>query len=140
MATSVASADVDLGDAAGELGDAPLELFLVIVVGGVVDLVLELIDAALDGPFGAGAFDDGGVVLIDADLLGPAELGNFDVFQLDAELFENRGAAGDDGDVFQHGFSAIAKARGFDGGDFEGAAELVHDEGREGLHLRGLRR
>ena len=51
-------ADVDLGDAAGELGEALLELLAVVVAGGAVDLVLELLDAALDGLVVAGAFDD----------------------------------------------------------------------------------
>ena len=105
-------ADVDLGDAAGELGQALLELLAVVVAGGVVDLVLELIDAALDGLFFAGPFDDRGVVLVDANLLGAAELSQLDVFELDAQLFEDRLAAGDDGDVFEHRLAAIAKARG----------------------------
>jgi len=43
--------DVDDGDAAGELGEALLELFAVIVRGGFLDLALELGDAALDGVF-----------------------------------------------------------------------------------------
>ena len=42
-------------------------------------------------------------------------------------------AAGDDGDVFQHGLAAIAEARGLDGGNLQGAAKLVDDEGGEGL-------
>ena len=112
-------ADVDLGDAAGELGETLLELLLVVVAGGVVDLGLEGGDAALDGLLVAGAFDDRGVFLVDADLLGPTELGELDVLELDAELFEDRGATGDDGDVFQHGLAAVAKARGLDGGDLE---------------------
>ena len=33
----------------------------------------------------------------------------------------------------QHGFAAIAEARGLDGADVERAAELVHDQGREGF-------
>ena len=41
-------ADVDLGHAAGELGQALLELLAVVIAGGVVDFVLELLDAALD--------------------------------------------------------------------------------------------
>ncbi len=90
-------------------------------------------DAALDGLLVAGAFDDRGVVLVDADLLGPAELGELDVFELDAEFFEDGGAAGDDGDVFEHGLAAIAEAGGLDGGDLERAAELVDDQGREGF-------
>ena len=82
-------AHIDLGDAAGELGQAFLELFLVVVAGGVVDLVLERGDAALDGLLISGAFDDGGVVFIDADLLGPTEVGQLDVFELETKLFED---------------------------------------------------
>src|SRR5688500_7732679 len=131
-------ADLDLGDAAGELGEALLELFLVVVAGGDVDLVLELLDAALDGLHVAGAFDDRRVVLIDRDLLGAAEVGELGVFELDAELFEDRGAAGDDGDVFEHGLAAVAEAGGLDGDGAEGAAELVDDEGREGFAFEVL--
>src|SRR5260221_10224184 len=93
--------------------------------------MLELRDAALDGLSGAGAFDDGGVVLVDADLLGAAELIELDVFELDAEFLEDGGAAGDDGDVFEHGLATVAEAGGLDGADLEGAAELVDDEGGE---------
>ena len=81
----------------------------------------------------AGAFDDRGVVLVDADLLGPAELGQLDVFELDAEFFEDGRAAGEDGDVFEHGLAAIAEAGGLDGGDLEGAAELVDHQRGEGF-------
>jgi hypothetical protein len=52
--------------------------------------VLDLLDAALDGLLVAGAFDDRGVVLVDADLLGAAELVELDVLELDAQLFEDR--------------------------------------------------
>ena len=41
-------ADVDDGDAAGELGQALLELLAVVVGGGLVDLAADLLDAALD--------------------------------------------------------------------------------------------
>ena len=49
------------------------------------------------------------------------------------ELFEDGGATGDDGDVFEHRLAAIAKAGGFDGGDLQRAAQLVHDQRREGF-------
>jgi hypothetical protein len=45
------------------------------------------------------------------------------------------GAAGEDGDVLEHGLAAVAEARGLDRGDLEGAAQLVDDEGGEGLAL-----
>ena len=39
-----------------------------------------------------------------------------DVFQLDAEVLEDGLAAGQDGDVFEHGLAAIAVAGRLDGG------------------------
>src|SRR5207302_2223850 len=124
---------VDLGDAAGELGEALLELLLVVVAGGAVDLVLQLLDAALDQLRVAAALDDRRVVLVDADLLGAAELVELDVLELDAQLLEDGGAAGDDRDVLEHRLAAVAEARGLDGADLERAAELVDDEGGEGF-------
>src|SRR4028118_1440622 len=42
------AADLDHGDAAGELGEALLELLLVIVAGGVFDLRADRLDPRLD--------------------------------------------------------------------------------------------
>ncbi len=67
-------ADVDLGHAAGQLGQPLFELLAVVVAGGVLDLAADLVDAALDVAALAGAFDDRRVVLVDDDLLRPAEL------------------------------------------------------------------
>ncbi len=78
--------------------------------------LLDQADAALDVGLLAGAFDDDGVVLVDLDLLGPAQVLERDVFELDAEVFEDGLAAGEDGDVFEHGLAAIAVAGGLDGG------------------------
>jgi hypothetical protein len=51
--------------------------------------------------------------------------------QLDAEVFGDGLAAGEDGDVLQHGLAAIAEARSLDGSDVQRATQLVDDEGRE---------
>ena len=67
-------ADIDDGDAAGELGQALLELLAVVVGGGFLDLAADLVDAALDVGALAAAFDDGGVLLVDDDALGAAEV------------------------------------------------------------------
>ena len=77
------------------------------------------------------AFDDGGVVLVDGDLLGLAEVRHLDVLQLDAEVFGDGLAAGEDGDVLQHGLAAIAEARRLDGADLQRATQLVDDQGRQ---------
>src|SRR6266568_4639676 len=121
------------GDAADELGKALLELFLVVIAGGVFDLRADLLDTAFDVHGLAGAFDDRGVVLVDGDLLGAAEVLKLHVLELDAEVFGDGLAAGEGGDVFEHSLAAIAEARGLDGSALQRAAELVHHEGREGF-------
>ena len=83
-------ADVDLRHAAGELRQALLELLAVVVAGGDVDLAADLLDAALDGLGLAGAFDDRGVVVVDRDLLGLAELVDLDLVELDAQVLHDR--------------------------------------------------
>ncbi len=74
------------------------------------------------------AFDDGGVVLVDGDLLGLAEIADLNVFQLDAEILSDGLATSEFRDVIQHGLAAIAEARRLDGGDLQRATQLVHDQ------------
>src|SRR5690606_25496709 len=129
------AADADDRDAAGQLGQTFLQLLLVVVRGGVLDLLLDLADAGLDGGLLTDAVDDGGVVLGDGDLLGLAQHVEGDVLELDAEVFRDDLAAGQDGDVLQHGLAAVAEARGLDGGDAQAAAQLVDHQGGQGLAL-----
>ena len=56
-------ADLDDGDAAGQLGQALLELLPVVVGVGLLDLPLDELDAALDGLLVAVALDDGRLFL-----------------------------------------------------------------------------
>ena len=54
-----------------------------------------------------------------------------DVFEFDAKFLGDELAAGENGDVFEHRFAAIAKARGFDGDATQRAANLVdHESGQ----------
>ncbi len=82
----------------------------------------------------AGAFDDRGVLAVDRDLLGQAQVGELDACRarcprsLKIALPPVR-----IGDVAEHGLAAVAVAGGLDGGDLEDAAQLVDDQGREGL-------
>ena len=108
-------ADVDDGHATGELRQAFLELLAVVIGGGLFDLTADLAHAALDVGLLAVAFHDGGVFLVDRDALGAAEVLELDVLELDAEVFGDALAAGEDGDVFEHRLAAIAEARGLDG-------------------------
>ena len=87
----------------------------------------------------AGAVDDGGVVLVDRDALGAAQILQADAFQLDAGLFHDRLAAGQDRDVFEHRLAAIAEARSLHGAGVQRAAQLVDHQGgqRFAFHFLG---
>ena len=71
--------------------------------------------------------------LVDDDAAGLAEVLDLDGVELAPDLLGDHGAAGQDRDVAEHLLAAIAEARGLDAQDLDGAAELVHDERREGL-------
>ena len=90
------AADADHRNAAGELGQTLLQLLTVVVRGGLLDLRLDLRHARLDVGLLAGAVDDRGVFLVDHHLLGAAEHVQRDVLELDAEIFGDRLAAGQD--------------------------------------------
>ena len=79
------------------------------------------------------AADDRGVLAVDRDLLGLAEVGELDAVELDAQVLEDRGAAGEDGDVAEHRLAAVAVAGGLHGTDLQDAAELVDDQRRQGF-------
>src|SRR6059058_4967604 len=74
---------LDYRDAADELGQAFLELFLVVVRGGLFDLRAELLDAAFDLAGLAGARDDRSVVLVDGHFLGAPQVLKFHVLKLE---------------------------------------------------------
>src|SRR3954468_6182970 len=128
-------ADLHDGDAAGELGEALLELLAIEVGVGVLDLDLDLVDAALDRLGLAGAVHERGGVLGDDHAAGAAELRDLGVLELEAHLLGDDLAAGEDRDVLEHALAAVAEAGGLHGDAGEGAAQLVHDERREGLAL-----
>ena len=83
----------------------------------------------------AGTLDDRRLVLGDDDLAGAAEQVEVGVLELEADLLGDDLATGEDGDVGQHGLAAVTEAGGLDGDGLEGAADLVDDQGREGLAL-----
>ena len=135
ISVSVAAPDLDDGDAAGELGQALLELLAVEVRVGVLDFGFDLVDAALDRRGVTGAVDDRGRVLGDHHATGASELGELGVLELQAHLLGDHLAVGEDRDVLEHPLATVAEARRLDGHTGERAAQLVHDERRERLAL-----
>ena len=112
-----------------------MQLLLVVVRGGFLDLRLDLLDAAFDVLLLAGAIDDHCLFLLDHDLLGAAEHRRSDILELDAEVFRDELAAGEDRDVLQHGLAAVAEAWRLDRRDLEPAAQLVDHQRGDRLAL-----
>ena len=71
--------------------------------------------------------------LVETIAAGRPEVLGRDRVQLAADFLADDRAAGQDGDVTQHLLAPIAEARRLDGEDGDRAAELVDDQGREGL-------
>src|SRR6476661_4789414 len=126
-------ADLDDADATGELRETLLELLLVPVGVGALDLGLDLVDAAGDLALLAVAVDDRRVVLGEDDAAGLAEDGQVGLVEAEPDLRRDDLATGEDGDVLEHGLAAVAEAGSLDGRDVERATDLVDHEGREGL-------
>src|SRR3954447_11536485 len=129
------SADLDDRDTTGQLREALLELLAIEVRVGVLDLDLDLVDAALDLLSIAAAVDHGGVVLRDDDATGTAELRDLGVLELEAHLLGDDLASAEDGDVLEHPLAAVTEARRLDGGGVQRATQLVHHESCKGLAL-----
>ena len=119
--------------AAGQLGQPFLQLLAVPVGVRRLDLGLDLTDPLLDRGLVAGAVHDRGVVLGDHDAPGGAEAVEADRLQLDAEVFGHERRAGEGRNVGEHGLAAVAEARRLHRGDVQQAADLVDDDGGQGL-------
>ena len=90
-------------------------------------------DAVLDGLLVAATLDDRGVVLGDDDAAGGAEHLEADLVELEPDLRGDDLAAGEHGEVLEHGLAAVAEAGRLDGGRGEHAADLVDDQRRQRL-------
>src|SRR3954471_2302821 len=126
---------LDDRNTAGQLGQALLQLLAVVVGVRLLDLGADLVDATLDLVGVAGALDDGRLVLGGDELARPAQQGQVGVLELEADLLADDLTTGEDGDVGEHGLAAVTEAGGLDGDRLEGATDLVHDQGRQGLAL-----
>ena len=108
-----------------------MQFLAVVVARGGLDLGLNLSGAAFDVLLGTMTVHDGGVVLVDADLVGLTQHLQGGILKLVALLFADDGATSQDGDVFQHFFSTVTEARSLDGSDFQRATQTVDDQGSQ---------
>src|SRR5436309_6425942 len=115
------SADVDDCDTACEFRQALLQFLAIVIAGRLFNLTTDLSDAALNIGLFAFAFDNGGVLLVDSNTLGLAEVLELDVLKLDAEIFGDATPTGEHRDIFQHRLATVAEARCFNRADLQRA-------------------
>ena len=100
---------LDDGDAASQLGETLLELLLVVVRIGVLDLGTDLVDPARDLLGVARAVHDRRLVLGDDDLAGLAQQVDIGTLQLQADFLADDLPASEDGDVTEHGLATVTE-------------------------------
>ncbi len=105
-----------------------LELLTIVVGGGISDFSADGLDAALDFGSLASTVNDGGVLFVDDNALTRAEVVDSEAFHLDAEVFGNNLATGEDSEVFQHGLAALAETGSLDSDNVQGAAQTVDNQ------------
>src|SRR6187431_3302728 len=93
------SANLDHGNATGELGNTLLELLLVVVRSGFFSLLTDRLDARLDVGRLAGAVDDRAVLFLHDNFLGFAEIVDGGLLELQTDFIRNHRAAREDRDV-----------------------------------------
>src|SRR4029450_1225588 len=118
-----------------QLRESLLELLPVVIRGSLLDLRPDLLDAALDRPGLAASVDHRRLVLVDDHLLGPPQVIELEVLELDPEVLGDRFSARHDREVFEHGLPAVAEAGRLDRAAGERAAQLVHHQRGQGLAL-----
>src|SRR6266567_3620010 len=77
-------ANFDYSQATDQFRQPLLQLLAVVVAGGLIDLAANFLHPAFDVGVLAFTFDDGGVVLVNGDLLGLSEILHLHVLELDA--------------------------------------------------------
>mmetsp|Transcript_7465 Transcript_7465/g.19388 ORF Transcript_7465/g.19388 Transcript_7465/m.19388 type:complete len:351 (-) Transcript_7465:8-1060(-) len=125
------AAHLDHRDAARELGQALLQLLLLVLRGGQVDAGADLAAAVGDVGLCARAVEENGVVLADCDALCRAERGEVKRLQLEADVLRHHLATREHRDVLQVGLAVVAEAGCFDGGHLHATAQLVHHQSCE---------
>ena len=91
-----------------------MEFLLVVGRFGSGNLRLDLCNALVNSLFVACAINDGGVVFVDRNALGSTQHIDGRALKFDTLLLADDSATGEDSDVFEHLFAAVAEARCLD--------------------------
>ena len=125
------STNIDNCNAADQFSKPFLQFFTIVVRRAFLCLGANLFDAGSQFLMVSAAINDCGVIFVNNDFLGSSKIIYCDIFQFDAKIFGNHLATGKGSNVFQHGFSAITKARGFYCGHIQGATQFVDNKSRQ---------
>ena len=117
--------NIYLGNTTSEFCETLFQLFTVVVTGCILNFSTNLFDSRLDVGCFTTTFDNGCIVLIDNDLLGTTQLGKADVLEFHPKIFKDSSCSCEDGNVFEHGLSAITVSWRLDGRYLEGAPQTV---------------
>jgi len=127
--------NLDHGNTTGDLGEALLELLLLVLGGGVGNGGLEKLDALLNIGLVACTVENDGLVLGNGHLLGLTKHVELSVLELETNILGDDLATSEDGKILEVGLAVLTKAGGLDGTDLEATTKLVDNEGGKSLTL-----
>ena len=126
------STDLDDRHTAGQLGNAFLHFFFVVIRGGFVDLYTNLVHPCFDLAGRTCTIDHRGVFLANLDTLRGAKILQRRAFEAHTDLLRDHFATGQNCDVLQHGFTTVTESGRFHCAHLNDATHVVH-------HQRGQR-
>ena len=132
------STHFDDGDAAGELGDALVQLLAVVVGVGGIEFSLDGGHTVGDGGTVILRGHDRGALLADGDAASFAEIRQLHFVQGHRPVFTDQRSAGEDGDISEGRFAAFAEGWGPDSRHLQHAPVAIHHEGGQGFAFHFL--
>ena len=125
------STNLDDSNTTGELGNALLQLFFVVVRRRILNLAANLLNAAMNIFTLASTIDDRGVFLGDLDLLGLTKIIQRSLLERQTNFFGDDLATGQDCDVLQHSLATVTEARCLNSCNLDDATNVINDQRRQ---------
>ena len=131
--------DLEHAHAAREFAETFLEFLLVVVRSRVFDLVFDLLHALGNVFFLTGTVHNGGIVLRHGDFFSGAEHVERSLLKFESLVLTDHHAAGEHGDVLEHGLATVAESGRLHGTNLQLRAQAVHHEGGQcfAVHIFG---
>ena len=128
-------ANLDQRHTACQFGNTLLQFFLIVIGGRFLDLRTDLLDAGFNVSSDTRAIDNGRIFLGDFNALSLPQLVERGFFQCQANFLGDHLASRQNGDIFEHGLAAIAKAGRLDSTGLKDTAYIVDNQCRQRFTL-----